>query len=678
MSYKTVKFIDREYDIPEDLLVYIDLLTITEEVKADIFRDFLRKLSNAESPCVSDDQMRGTIERQVSKFISKLTENDIYDRTVNDYIRENEGYKLISKVNSAALEEAKRVLKQQMSDWLEGYEDAIQKKDASVTGLGFSIWSGSFVNHAIYAAMEASKVNEQEKAAAKEYQKDMAELDARIESRKNADEKLYIANTYKPHMETAITVFAYELLDTFISDLIKYGKLDKTILDYTHIDRSNDLLKNLGLSQNKEAVLHKAFEACPYNLQVYSKALNYGLLNYDSYQTAQHFKQGNNILFSLVGNLGEVAYPSKFKIKYDVAEKIAEFTNSDVISVLHAKTKDYVSAVINTYHEVVQMLGNEEQCRKAIKGYSIEAILAGNDVAKKEATRRVKSIVDYNVWQQLVDKCGHANLLNKVAEFLHTNTTFANKNDVDSFLIGELERHLEFARQQLVPMANRKKQENETKEREKEAANIRWSQQCKRVHKICKIALPLLIIIPLLLRFVLVGIWCADVKSFVNDYVESQFEKELSDVDSRANEKGLTGEFKIDYIEYYKQEYIDSIIIVPHITTYSSYSNVSRNIDYWDIEGVFRYLNDRDVTKQIERPWYIANDEYPPDINFHITVIGEDGSKVTCYEFDDEDDTRFFVYLPFGTIIIFAVYSAAVIMGIKKIKKKYTVENPQT
>ena len=65
------------------------------------------------------------------------------------------------------------------------YEEAVQKKEASVTGLGFSIWSGSFVNHAIYAAMQASKINEQEKSASKEYQKDMAELETRIEKRKN-------------------------------------------------------------------------------------------------------------------------------------------------------------------------------------------------------------------------------------------------------------------------------------------------------------------------------------------------------------------------------------------------------------------------------------------------------------------------------------------------------------
>lgn len=33
---------------------------------------------------------------------------------------------------------------------LDDYEDALNKKDASVTGLGFSIWSGSFVNHAVH------------------------------------------------------------------------------------------------------------------------------------------------------------------------------------------------------------------------------------------------------------------------------------------------------------------------------------------------------------------------------------------------------------------------------------------------------------------------------------------------------------------------------------------------
>ena len=188
MGYIRASFLGKEYSIPEDVLLYIDLLEFTGNVKTRLINTFVRKLKSeiqkGNVACVNDKDLAPEIEQQVGKYIAMLTEHDIYDRTVNDYLRQNEGYKLISKVNAAALREARRALKQQMSDWLEGYEGAIQKKDASVTGLGFSIWSSSFVNHAIYAAMEASKVNEQEKAAAKEYQKDMAELRTRLENRK--------------------------------------------------------------------------------------------------------------------------------------------------------------------------------------------------------------------------------------------------------------------------------------------------------------------------------------------------------------------------------------------------------------------------------------------------------------------------------------------------------------
>ena len=157
MGYIRASFLGKEYSIPEDILLYIDLLEFTGNVKTRLINTFVRKLKSeiqkGNVACINDKDLAPEIEQQVGKYIAMLTEHGIYDRTVSDYLRQNEGYKLISKVNAAALEEARRALKQQMSDWLEGYEGAIQKKDASVTGLGFSIWSSSFVNHAIYAAM---------------------------------------------------------------------------------------------------------------------------------------------------------------------------------------------------------------------------------------------------------------------------------------------------------------------------------------------------------------------------------------------------------------------------------------------------------------------------------------------------------------------------------------------
>lgn len=465
MDNITVKFIGKEYSIPEDILTYIELLDFTNSIQTQLKNSFLRKLRNeldkGNVGCLDDEIMAPDIEQQTGKFIAKLTDYGIFDRTINDYLCKNEGYKVISKVNASALTEAKRALNQQMSDWLQGYEDAVQKKDASVTGLGFSIWSGSFVNHAIYAAMEASKVNAQEKAAAKEYQRDMAELDARLESRKSEEEKRYIANTYIPHMEAAITVFAYELLDTYISDLIKNGKMDKDTLKYINIDRSNDLLKNLTLSSNKEEILYRAFEACPYNLQVYSRALNYGLLDYESYKTAEYFKQEKNIIFSLVSNLGDVEYPKKFKINYDVAEKMAEFTQSDVVTILQAKTKEYVSALIKAYQNAFELITNKEQCFKILRGLSESSLLAGEVISRGTAQAQVNSIVTVSTWNQLVDQCGCIDLIEKIKAFLPADVQLQTKSEIDNFLIEKITVNFEEARQSVLAKINIQKAEEE-------------------------------------------------------------------------------------------------------------------------------------------------------------------------------------------------------------------------
>ena len=672
MNNLTVKFIGKEYSIPEDVLTYIDLLDFTDSVQKQLTSAFVRKLRNeldqGNAGCLDDKVMASDIEQQVGKFIAKLTEHDIYDRTINDYLCKNEGYKLISKVNAAALDEAKRLLKQEMTDWLEGYEDALHKKEASVTGLGFSIWSGSFVNHAIYAAMEASKVNEQEKAAIKEYQKDMAELDTRLESRKSAEEKQYLSNTYIPNMEAAITVFSYELLDTFISDLIKTGKLNTEILNYIHIDRSNDLLKNLEFSQNKSAVLLKAFEACPYNIAVYMQALKYDLLDYDSFQTAKVFKRDDYVISFFRENWGKVSYPTKFNINYQCVNVWAALTGKSTSELLYALTEQYATGIVKAYSRVADMLTNNQLCRRVIEDCGEDEVLKGDAICKSKAYSYVSTIVTPVIWSQLVEKCGHTGLLEKVIEILPVDGIFTDKNAVDSLLIGGLEKQLENARQQLIPMLRQKEQENLIKAQEEEIARIKWSQQCKRVHRICKFILIVLIIIPLLLRFVLVGMWCNDVKLFVAENIETQLKTELLKFDSIATKMGLTGEYEINGFEYYKAEYTKSITIVPHVTVYSN-----KRDNFYSSQGfvVLDYLQGRE-TKAVARPWYIANDEHNPSVNFYMTVICSDGSKEVCYENYEEDDTRFFVYMPIGFSILFILYSSVVVLAIKKVIKKYT------
>ena len=492
MINMTVKFIGKEYSIPQDVLTYIDLLDFTDSVQRQLTSAFVRKLKNELNQgnvgCLDDKVMASDIEQQVGKFIARLTEHGIYDRTINDYLRKNEGYKLISKVNAAALDEAKRALKQQMTDWLEGYEDALDKKDASVTGLGFSIWSGSFVNHAIYAAMEASKVNEQEKAAVEEYQKDMTELDARLESRKSEEEKRYITDTYIPHMEAAITVFSYELLDTFISDLIQYGKLDKDVLNYIHIDRSNDLLKNLGLSQNKEAVLFKAFEACPYNIAVYMQAMKYDLLDYESFQTAKLFKHGSTIISFLEENLGGAPNSEKKRLNFKNVELLSLYSSR----MLREITSYVADSIVDGYAQTIAMLSDTAPCYNIMNKVEERAILAGDSISKQKADWFIDSIAPAILWDKLTSEYGHTDLFDRLLNLLLDRPEINNKQEYDAFLKNKLFSILETIRQERVAKIHEQQRE-ETRRKAAEAEKARLT--AKRNKKIRKIGLVAAIVV---------------------------------------------------------------------------------------------------------------------------------------------------------------------------------------
>ncbi len=498
MSNMNVRFIGKEYSIPEDILTYIDLLSFTDSVQKQLISAFVRKLKNeldqGNVGCLDDKVMAPDIEHQIGKYIAKLTEHGIYDRTINDYLRKNEGYKLISKVNAAALDEARRALKQQMTDWLEGYEDALHKKDASVTGLGFSIWSGSFVNHAIYAAMEASKVNEQEKVAAKEYQKDMAELRSRLENRKNADEQRYIANTYIPHMEAAITVFSYELLDTFISDLIQYGKLDKDVLNYIHIDRSNDLLKNLELSQNKEAVLLKAFEACPYNIAVYMQAMKYDLLDYESFQTAKLFKYGSTIISFLEENLGGAPKSEKKRLNFKNAELLSLYSGRSLREI----TSYMADSIVDGYAQTIAALSDTAPCYNIMNKAEERAILAGESISKQKADWLVDPLAPAVLWDKLTSEYGHTDLFERLLNLLPNRPEINNKQEYDAFLKNRLFSILETIRQERVIKIHEQQREEAKRKAEEAEKAQRTAKRNKKIIIICLIAVAVAIVIAII------------------------------------------------------------------------------------------------------------------------------------------------------------------------------------
>jgi len=485
MSNMTINFLGKEYLIPEDVLAYLDLLKFTDSIKSVLMTTFNRKLSNSDIGCIEDKDMATEINQQVGKFISMLCDKGIYDRTVNDYLRNNKGYELFSQTNKAAFEKAKAILMDKLDTLKYGVEDALYKKDASVTGMGFSIWSGSFVNHAIYAAMQASTIRDQEKAANAQYQKDMDNLFAKMDSDEAKAKREYIYNVYIPNMDVALTMFAYELLDKYISDLIANNKFDKHALDFIDIARSNELLDNLTLSSNKSVILENAFTACPYNIAVYMQAMKYDLLDFDSFQTAKLFKQSDEILSFLKENWGEVSYPVKFSINYHSIDVLSLFTEKNPTLLLRSRTEQYATGIVKAYSRVADMLDNKELCRKLIREFDDISILAGDAISKGKAHSFVDSIVTPTIWNQLIDKCGQIDLLDRIKAFVPDNLQVDTKQDIDEYFINQLISNFEEARQNIILEINAKKEAEEKRriEEEKQKAEQERIRQEKRAKR---------------------------------------------------------------------------------------------------------------------------------------------------------------------------------------------------
>jgi len=499
MGYIRATFLGKEYSIPDDVLVYIDLLDFTENVKIQLFNAFVHKLraeiAKDNIGLLGDEDLALEIEQQVGRFIAKLCDNGIFTRTISDYLKNNKGYQLYSQVNKAALEKMKSLLIQEMDAWQAGYEDAVNRAESHVTGMGFSIWSSSFVNHAIYAAMEASTLSKQSKEAESQYQRDMSDLRSRLDSKYGGEKSNYINNTYIQNMEAALTVFAYELLDKYVADLIANGKFDAKTLDYVDISRSNDLLKNLTFSNNKKVILENAFAACPYNIAVYMQAMKYELLDYDSYQTAKVFKQHNLILAFLRENWGEVSFPTKFNINYYCINIWASFTNKQPADLLHEMTAQYATGIIRAYSRIGEMLTNKQLCLKVMKSCSEDSILAGDAICKVKAHSYVDTIVSATIWSQLTEKCGHTDLFDRIKAQFPGLESAITKRDVDLLLEEKLYLMLKESRQ-VYKAEIVKKHEDEAKKKAAEEESARHAaERNKRIKKIGFIAAIIIIAI---------------------------------------------------------------------------------------------------------------------------------------------------------------------------------------
>lgn len=203
------------------------------------------------------------------KIIASLANCGLYDLTTEDFLVENPGYHALVEASQREVLYEQKLIEVLTDTASKNLDQAAAIASQSITGMGFGVLSNDFVAHALYAVQSQSVLNRQAQAA----QEQFSSMASSIQSSTREAISKGIAErrekTYAPECQAAVgQIFEY-LLSKYCDCLSQAGRFDKTCLNGIDEARSNSVLGNLDVVEDKERVLYSAIQLCPYNLEIY-------------------------------------------------------------------------------------------------------------------------------------------------------------------------------------------------------------------------------------------------------------------------------------------------------------------------------------------------------------------------------------------------------------------------
>ncbi len=267
----TFSVLGTQLEFHEDLKKYYALSCEFQAEHGKTAKTVQRDLSTQKEPSAIFEAIEASAKKYIAELINRLSNFGVFDRVASDYLNGNNGYLQIITATTAYYEYAKATADKHTTIANANLESANASINSSITGLDFGIISSSIIDHAVYAAMNKSEIRKQSLAAIERYNSVYNTINTIRDTNITIDISDYYANTYIPTITAALTALYGHLLSTYANDLNACGQLDLHCLDNVNVQRSNEIIDNIGNVDNKQGVFLKALELCPYNLNVYFK-----------------------------------------------------------------------------------------------------------------------------------------------------------------------------------------------------------------------------------------------------------------------------------------------------------------------------------------------------------------------------------------------------------------------
>lgn len=643
-------FNHKAYPIPDDLHEYVDVLNLAEAIQSDLSETFMQKALSAQSKVVSPDEMDDAFKNAAEGFIQRLCEKGVYDKTIDEYTFQNEGYIEFLNVTKNAMQTMVKFLSEQAQDYEKGRYEAEQKALSSVTGSGVSVYSSSILTLALTSAVEYTTLQGQCNKADEQYAKELKQLRERGNSERERKENGYFATQYCPNAKVAIEKFTYCLMGRYIDDLITEKRFDKETLQYVDIKRSQEILQNLKISPNKEAVLEKAFLACPFNMKVYVELGKLGELDMETFKTAKQLGQAEYVERKLYTLFQDISYTGNLYADLasveNVITSLAQVTGNAKAEFYKEFAKQIHDGIIKNYKGIQDYSCDADACKALLEKFDDKILEYSSSDLRSIAESEVSGIISDREFNALITKCGYDNLLTEISA---EDLEFSGKHDLDDYYIKRIYDNLV----QILPTQQEKVLEKRKKAESDKAKKLNKAKKGKSKSLVQLVAF---LIIPVFALVSISFLWEASVKSSVKNHIQKKIDgKHNNGWGYWVNIGGVDG-FEIEKMEYVKTP--TSIYITPKIV-YNVGSNSATVSDAeWVIDDFYR-----DYWGSV--PFYISiGSNFLNMWTGETTIRCPNGKEISIEqrsaEYIKKEGTRFNPYFTMPMIVFYVIYAIVV------------------
>lgn len=350
-------FLGKEYCFPKEVQQYVSYCNKFEKITDDLMTVIGKRIKERwyDYPDKEFDELFRKAGKEV---ISYLSQDRIYDVTLSELIERNQGYISFQNVTKEGFQKWKNISVESIEEYIEGYKDAQSDANSKITGSGVTLYSNSLMAHMTFAALESNIIRKQVAQADKEYQKAMSELSQRNETRQQKKEDNFLYNELYPAYLSIIGTFVSELMEKYLRILSEYSVYDYSKVEPYNIEKSEELLENLKILDDKKEVLSSAFRNCPYNQSIYEHVINLGFMDVDTFMTMQMFYKDDDAIKYLQSHC------AKNSNNMDILERyvpiLAVAKNVEEKKIWHGLFSGKINKIVQWYQELNKILNSNE------------------------------------------------------------------------------------------------------------------------------------------------------------------------------------------------------------------------------------------------------------------------------------------------------------------------------